>query len=561
MSSTVLARKWRPNTFETLVGQTHAVQALTHALSTQRLHHAYLFTGTHGVGKTSTARILAKALSCEKGITPSPCGTCQHCQDIEKGRFVDLLEIDAASRSKVEDTREILDNILYAPVHGRFKIYLIDEVHMLSGHSFNALLKTLEEPPAHVKFLLATTEPKKLPVTVLSRCLQFHLKNILPAEMEAHLSYILQQENICYEAGALSWIAQAANGSARDALSLLDQAIARGQNQVLETHVREMLGYVDTYHVIQLAEALVDKNVAQILVISTNLQREGIDCADILRELQRLFHQLSIIQLIPEYNGTAFYSAQTLKTLSAKISAEDLQLFYQIALKGVPELSLTPSPWIAFEMTLLRMLAFQPTEKGEYYSPLHLKKSEKIIPEKKDNCSSTSSSLPGIGEDPVPRTDNVPASGFRPIHGLNDGRAVTKKEQTKAISWESILPSLNLTGLANTAAQHCLLKTAADNQIILNTPTQYETFLTAGIKKQIEQALVQYFLENHKKSITVIFQGTQETLASPAVKQQEKEKQILSNIQTEFDKDENLHKILEVFHGTIVPDSIKQLSD
>lgn len=534
MSSHVLARKWRPNTFDRMVGQTHAVQALKNALSTHRLHHAYLFTGTRGVGKTSIARILAKALSCETGITPNPCGQCQHCRDIESGRFVDLLEVDAASRSKVEDTREILDNIMYPPTHGKYKIYLIDEVHMLSGHSFNALLKTLEEPPEHVKFLLATTEPKKLPITVLSRCLQFHLKNITQDEMTNHLANILKNENIPFEPPALSWIAQAANGSVRDALSLLDQAIARGQNQVLEALIREMLGYVETYYIIQLTEAIVERNGAQILSISTDLQHQGAEPSQILKELQKLFHQLTILHCVPDYTASSpeEYPSQKLEEIAKKIPAEDLQLFYQIALKGFQDISLAPTPWIALEMTLLRMLAFQPVkaETSTPPSPSTQKVNTVSPPEKIDTHK----------KEPVHLSESGPSS----------------------FTWENILSSLNLGGLANTAAHHCAIKEFnKENQLILSIPTQYETFLTASIQKQIEDELKNYFRQNKKKEISVVFEKTQTSVSSPAAKQKEKEKIVLDSVQNSFDKDTNLHKILEIFHGTIVPDSIKPISN
>lgn len=588
MSSHVLARKWRPNTFDTMVGQTHAVQALKNALSTNRLHHAYLFTGTRGVGKTSIARILAKALSCETGITPNPCGQCQHCRDIESGRFVDLLEVDAASRSKVEDTREILDNIMYPPTHGKYKIYLIDEVHMLSGHSFNALLKTLEEPPEHVKFLLATTEPKKLPITVLSRCLQFHLKNITQDEMTNHLANILKNENIPFEPPALSWIAQAANGSVRDALSLLDQAIARGQNQVLEAMIREMLGYVETYYIIQLTEAIVERNGAQILSISTDLQHQGAEPSQILKELQKLFHQLTIIQCVPDYTASSHegYSSQKLQEIAKKISAEDLQLFYQIALKGFQDISLAPTPWIALEMTLLRMLAFQPV-KAETSTPpsSSTQKSNTVLPPTVEaynkghltlnnfafssrNESFENRSLPNI------RPEKIDTHKKEPVHEQASLRNSEIKEISPAqpqkisesapssLSWENILSSLNLGGLANTAAQHCAIKEFnKENQLILSIPTQYETFLTASIRKQIEDELKNYFRQSKKKEISVVVETTQTSVSSPAVKQKEKEKIILDNVQNSFDKDTNLHKILEIFHGTIVPESIKPISN
>jgi DNA polymerase-3 subunit gamma/tau len=578
MTSHVLARKWRPNTFDTMVGQTHAVQALKNALSTNRLHHAYLFTGTRGVGKTSIARILAKALSCEKGVTPNPCGKCQHCRDIEAGRFVDLLEIDAASRSKVEDTREILDNIMYPPTQGQYKIYLIDEVHMLSGHSFNALLKTLEEPPAHVKFLLATTEPKKLPITVLSRCLQFHLKNITQNEMTNHLANILQKEEIFFEPAALSWIAQAANGSVRDALSLLDQAIARGQNQVLESLIRDMLGYVETYYIIELTQAIIEKSGQKILSISADLQHQGAEPSQILRELQKLFHQLTVIQCVPDYQSAAQegYSIQALTDLAQKVVPQDLQLFYQIALKGFQDLSLAPTPWIALEMTLLRMLAFQPGSSIVSLPPTaqpiqqnnqpHVEESIRLNTRgPKDSNTDSANNL--LAENVVTNSIIRPhplstEKSKRYLPPQNSGVPENKKFDSSPFSWENILSSLNLSGLANTAAQHCAIKEFnQDKQLILSIPAQYETFLTTSIKQQIEEALKTHFLKNTQKTISVVFDATQTSVSSPAAKQKEKEQVILNNVKTSLEKDSNLNKILEIFHGTIVPDSIKPISN
>lgn len=526
MSSLVLARKWRPHTFDTIAGQAHVVQALTHALTSQRLHHAYLFTGTRGVGKTSIARILAKALSCEAGISAMPCEKCLNCQEIDAGRFVDLIEIDAASRSKVEDTREILDNTLYAPVRGRFKIYLIDEIHMLSGHSFNALLKTLEEPPEHVKFLLATTDPKKLPVTVLSRCLQFHLKNMLPQEITLHLGDILQKENIAYEASALPWIAQAADGSMRDALSLLDQAIAHGQNNVVEKNIREMLGYVETQHIMHLVEALIEQDGSRLLSISANLRQQGADCVHVLAELQSLLHQMGILQFVPDYQSQETMYLDVASQLAAKISPENLQLFYQIALKGSQDLALAPTPWIAFEMTLLRMLAFKPVDT----SP--------VVPSN-------------------PSTQSEPKGRYALDNNCIKSKDKNEQLEKNADNWDSILSYLHIKGMASTIAQYCSLASKTDTHIILNIPLKHAALFTASIKNQIEEAISHYFAQRDSKNITVSFQVTQEVVDSPAVKQEEKKQSDLEKTKTSFDNDKNFQKILETFHGTIVPNSIK----
>ncbi|NWO54779.1 DNA polymerase III subunit gamma/tau [Chromohalobacter israelensis] len=360
MSYQVLARKWRPRTFHELVGQEHVSRALVNALDQGRLHHAYLFTGTRGVGKTTLARILAKCLNCRQGVTSVPCGECETCREIDEGRFVDLIEVDAASRTKVEDTRELLDNVQYAPTQGRYKVYLIDEVHMLSTHSFNALLKTLEEPPPHVKFLLATTDPQKLPVTVLSRCLQFTLKNMPPERVVGHLSHILQAESVAYDEQALWLLGKAADGSMRDAMSLTDQAIAFGQGEVRHADVAAMLGTLDHRHLLALAEALAEVDAARVLQEVASLAEQGPDFGGILDDLAGIFHRLAIAQMVPDALDNGHGDRDTLLPLAARFTAEDVQLYYQIALQGRGDMESAPDPRTALEMTLLRMLAFRP---------------------------------------------------------------------------------------------------------------------------------------------------------------------------------------------------------
>lgn len=360
MSYQVLARKWRPRTFHELVGQEHVSRALVNALDQGRLHHAYLFTGTRGVGKTTLARILAKCLNCRQGVTSVPCGECETCREIDEGRFVDLIEVDAASRTKVEDTRELLDNVQYAPTQGRYKVYLIDEVHMLSTHSFNALLKTLEEPPPHVKFLLATTDPQKLPVTVLSRCLQFTLKNMPPERVVGHLTQILEAESVAFDEQALWLLGKAAEGSMRDALSLTDQAIAFGQGEVRHADVAAMLGTLDHRHLLALAEALAEVDAARVLQEVASLAEQGPDFGGILDDLAGIFHRLTIAQMVPDALDNGHGDRDTLLPLAARFTAEDVQLYYQIALQGRGDMESAPDPRTALEMTLLRMLAFRP---------------------------------------------------------------------------------------------------------------------------------------------------------------------------------------------------------
>ncbi len=361
MSYQVLARKWRPQAFADVVGQEHVLTALANGLSLGRIHHAYLFSGTRGVGKTTIARLLAKGLNCETGITATPCGQCDNCREIEQGRFVDLIEIDAASRTKVEDTRDLLDNVQYAPARGRFKVYLIDEVHMLSRHSFNALLKTLEEPPSHVKFLLATTDPQKLPVTILSRCLQFHLKALDVDQIRQQLERVLQQEQIDSETRALQLLARAADGSMRDALSLTDQAIAMGQGAVTSTTVSAMLGTLDDEQPLGLLEALVDGDGQQVMSLLSQAASRGVEWEALLVEMLRLLHQIAMVQLLPtSLNDDDESNALRLRELARVVPPADLQLYYQTLLMGRKDLPIAPDRRMGVEMTLLRALAFHP---------------------------------------------------------------------------------------------------------------------------------------------------------------------------------------------------------
>ncbi|WP_323114178.1 DNA polymerase III subunit gamma/tau [Pseudomonas guariconensis] len=369
MSYQVLARKWRPRSFREMVGQAHVLKALINALDNQRLHHAYLFTGTRGVGKTTIARIIAKCLNCETGITSTPCGTCSVCREIDEGRFVDLIEIDAASRTKVEDTRELLDNVQYAPSRGRFKVYLIDEVHMLSTHSFNALLKTLEEPPPYVKFILATTDPQKLPATILSRCLQFSLKNMSPERVVEHLSHVLGAENVPFEEDALWLLGRAADGSMRDAMSLTDQAIAFGEGKVLAADVRAMLGTLDHGQVYGVLQALLEGDARALLEAVRNLAEQGPDWNGVLAEMLNVLHRVAIAQALPEAVDNGQGDRDRVLALASALPAEDVQFYYQMGLIGRRDLPLAPDPRGGFEMVLLRMLAFRPADAEDAPKP------------------------------------------------------------------------------------------------------------------------------------------------------------------------------------------------
>jgi DNA polymerase III subunit gamma/tau len=374
MSYQVLARKWRPRNFAGLIGQEHVVRALTHALEQNRLHHAYLFTGTRGVGKTTLARILAKALNCETGITATPCGVCSACTEIDSGRFVDLIEIDAATNTGIDNMRELQDNAIYAPTRGRFKVFVIDEVHMLSKQAFNSMLKTFEEPPEHIKFILATTDPQKIPVTVLSRCLQFNLKQMPREAIYEHLGYILQQENTAAEPAALRLIAQAAQGSMRDALSLLDQAIAYAGGKVSEEAVRAMLGAIDQDYLFQLLDALARQDIKAILGVADEMESRSLSFDNAMQNLAALLHQLALAQTAPSALARDLPERERILALAQRFDAEELQLYYQIALHGRRDLPLAPDEYAGFSMSMMRMLAFRPDQADAAAVPARTKK-------------------------------------------------------------------------------------------------------------------------------------------------------------------------------------------
>ena len=401
MSYQVLARKWRPRIFREMVGQEHVLQALINALDHNRLHHAYLFTGTRGVGKTTIARILAKCLNCETGVSSEPCGQCSACVELAEGRFIDLIEVDAASRTKVEDTRELLENVQYAPTRGRYKVYLIDEVHMLSNSSFNALLKTLEEPPPHVKFLLATTDPQKLPVTVLSRCLQFNLKNMNPERIVSHLQFVLEKEMVPFEESALWQLGRSADGSMRDALSLTDQAIAFGSGKITESDVRTMLGTIDRVLVYDILQALVSLDGKAVLAAVERLSELAPDYGGALAELLSVLHRIAIAQALPEAVDNSRGDRQQVLQLAQALATEDVQLFYQTALLGRRDLPLAPDPRSGFEMVLLRMLAFKP--QGVHDVPTQtLAAAQVAVPEKSMTAGADTATADTSGVEPPP---------------------------------------------------------------------------------------------------------------------------------------------------------------
>ncbi|MDM3871152.1 DNA polymerase III subunit gamma/tau [Porticoccus sp. W117] len=510
MSYQVLARKWRPRIFREMAGQEHVLQALINALDNERLHHAYLFTGTRGVGKTTIARILAKCLNCEQGVSSTPCGECGACVEIAEGRFVDLIEVDAASRTKVEDTRELLENVQYAPTRGRFKVYLIDEVHMLSTHSFNALLKTLEEPPPHVKFLLATTDPQKLPVTILSRCLQFNLKNLSPERISEHLKFVLGEESVPFEDAALWQLARSADGSMRDALSLTDQAIAHGGGTVAEAEVNAMLGTIDRSWVMELCNAIADDDGDQALAVVARMAEQGPDYNAVLADMLGFWHRVAIAQTVPEALDNRHGDYQQVTEVAQRMERETVQLLYQIALLGRRDLTLSPDPRSGFEMALLRQLAFKPGS-SEMRPPAQQQTGEE--PPVKKPLSPTPDIEPEPVELPAEPVEQLaqeqsPGSSIpaEPIPHSQEVESVQESSQLTTVEsepepaaggeltgeWIDICQRLKLGGvLGNTAANLVVTAREGNNfQFILDE--EYSSLYEEGQQQRLADALQQH---------------------------------------------------------------------
>jgi DNA polymerase-3 subunit gamma/tau len=480
VSYLVLARKWRPRTFDELVGQEHVVRALANALDTNRVHHAFLFTGTRGVGKTTIARLLAKALNCETGPTSTPCGTCDACREIDEGRFVDLIEVDAASRTKVEDTRDLLEQVQYAPSRGRYKVYLIDEVHMLSGHSFNAFLKTLEEPPPHVKFLLATTDPQKLPITVVSRCLQFHLKRLPQSLITDRMALILGREQVESEPAALPLIARAADGSMRDALSLLDQALVFGGGRIGEADVRAMLGTIDRGHVLRLVEGLAAGDAPAVVEILRALDEQAPDYDQVLVELANVFQRLALEQVVPGSAGESGLDPAWLAAQAAATPADELQLYYQIALVGRRDLGLAPEPRSGFEMALLRMLAFRPAGPA----PASVAPTGGGAPARQAPARAAPASAAAPARSARAPTPVAPAAPVAP-----PVTAVPPAAAPGAEAWPTLLHQLELTGAARQLAANCLWLGEDDGVVRLRLDRRSEPLRTPQIEERVAQAL------------------------------------------------------------------------
>ena len=518
--NSVLARKWRPKTFAHLAGQEHVVRALSNALTQNRLHHAYLFTGTRGVGKTTIARIFAKSLNCLSGVTATPCGICTACTEIDSGRFIDLLELDAASNTQVDNMRELLESALYTPTSGRFKVYIIDEVHMLSKSAFNAMLKTLEEPPAHVKFILATTDPQKIPVTVLSRCLQFNLKQLPPTLIVNHLQYVLQQENIVFETAALALLARAAQGSMRDALSLLDQAIAYSDSAVNEVTVRSMLGAVDQGYLYDLLESLLERDGAGLLQIADQMLSRSVAFEAALQDLATLLYRIAFAQTVPESIPEDEPERVRLLELAQHFSAEDVQLFYQIAIHGRNEIDLAPDEYAGFSMSLLRMLAFMP---GGVGVPVGETPTRPAIT-RPATTGQAPAGQPTAGQAPAGKVVEKPASAITSVP-VSPPLSVTQPELMPtspagsgvALDWGVLVAQLNVQGMARELAKHCTLENFAEGNMALNLSPQHKQLLDNKVaQKKLESSLTDYFAQPLRLTISI---GTGSAVTPAAVEQ------------------------------------------
>ena len=535
MAYQVLARKWRPQNFTSIIGQPHVVIALSNALKQQRIHHAYLLTGTRGVGKTTIARVFAKALSCEQGITANPCNQCACCIAINENRWLDLIEVDAASRTKVEDTRELLNNVLYPPVQGRFKIYIIDEVHMLSNHSFNALLKTLEEPPEHVKFILATTDPQKLPITILSRCLQFNLKAMTVEQMTPYLQDVLTAENIPFDATALSPIAQAADGSMRDALSILDQAIVYGHQQVRLDATREMLGLIDSDILYHILTAIHSNSLSQLMQLVEDLAQDAVDFAHCLTELLTLLYQIARLQKIPELQHASI-PAQIVQ-LSQQITAEDIQLYYQIALTGRRDLPLAPTLKMGFEMLLLRMATFTPR------NPLpSASKPQQTV------ASPTPTTEPSAVKTTAETITNT-------TQKATPSEWTDKKETHTQLDWSQTINQLTISGMTRSLASHCAIKSYSAPHCILQLPQSQSPLLTEQNKQRLQQALTQHL----KTEINLTIELVNDIIDSPVVIQQAVQNAALKEAEQAVVSDKKLQAALTQFDAEVVPGSLTPL--
>ncbi len=574
MSYQVLARKWRPGNFTEMVGQEHILRALINALDEERLHHAYLFTGTRGVGKTTVARIFAKSLNCEKGITSSPCGECTACREIAEGRFVDLIEVDAASRTRVEDTRELLDNVQYAPTHGRFKVYLIDEVHMLSGHSFNALLKTLEEPPPHVKFLLATTDPQKLPVTILSRCLQFNLKRMPLNLIEGHLKHILEQESITFDERSIRLLSHGADGSMRDALSLLDQAIAFGSGKLQADEVQAMLGTVSRDRVMDILRALIANDAAAALQHVEALAEMTPDYPSVLAELLALLHQMALAQKVPSAVDENMVDREALLELASQVSTEDIQLFYQVGLIGRRDLPLAPDPKSGLEMALLRMLAFRPSlaERNAPAAggvPLTPAKAQsntaaEVTPPSTGNARAEAlNAARAASQNTTAPATPVTASEPEATQAQQSPQAEVAADAPAAAplkfdnNWAGLIEAMQLRGMVRQLAVNCTLKQKAGHEISLTLNQDFAQLLNPSLQSKLEEALSSSLQEKIKLSIEL----GQLQVESPAQTEARNQAERQQDAERSIEQDPMVQALKDNFNAEVVPNSVKPLQN
>lgn len=563
MSYQALARKWRPRFFSEVIGQEHVVSALSNALDQDRVHHAFLFTGTRGVGKTTLARIFAKALNCEQGVSSQPCGECTACRGIDEGRFMDLIEVDAASRTRVDDTRELLDNVQYTPTQGRYKVYLIDEVHMLSGHSFNALLKTLEEPPEHVKFLLATTDPQKLPKTILSRCIQFNLKALDMNRITGQLEKILNAEEIDFEPAALTVLARSANGSVRDALSLLDQAIAFGDSGVHEADVRTMLGMIDNRFLVELVDRLMEHDAAGLLETVSQMVERAVDFPAALDDLLSLLHNVALYQAAPEAVEWKNVETGEIARIAPSLDSETLQLYYQIGLIGKRDLPLAPDPRTGFEMVMLRMLAFQPKTKSPQAdgSSRGTPPSGAMTP--KPRRPAAMSAKPR--QAPAPAEERTPASGTPP-----------EKQPTKAVpqtplqftlddlisqpeAWVTLVEQSGISGIVRELAMNMAPVGCENSMLKVKLETSQKRMCSKERLRKIERQCSETLGKVFKLEVD---KGKQQPGGEPQretpARQREREKQERQQTaQQNFEDDRHVREMVERFDAEIVPGSVK----
>ena len=540
MSYQVLARKYRPRSFDTLVGQTHVVQALKNALDQKRLHHAYLFTGTRGVGKTTLARILAKSLNCEKGISSTPCGLCAACTEIDQGRYVDLIEVDAASNTQVDNMRDLLDNAQYAPTQGQFKIYIIDEVHMLSKSAFNAMLKTLEEPPEHVKFILATTDPQKVPVTVLSRCLQFNLKQMPSASISEYLEKILNEEAIQYEINAIYLIAKSANGSMRDALSILDQGIAYCGGTIEEATIKKMLGAIDQSYLFNLIQAVIHQDGPKVIEIAKQMNERNLSFDAALNDLANLIQTISVAQAIPDSLEASYLDREQVIALANQISAEQLQLLYQIAILGRRDLYLAPEEYAGFTMTLLRMLSFAPQD-AIPSKPIAPLKKEFSNPIAKPEIISKPTELPPEATEikkKIEVVDEIQEEDAKEIPVFNG-------------NWRELVDQLKL-GLVKALAQQSELVSFKNNEMILSIADEHKHLLNEAYQKKLELSLSEHF--NQRIKLVILQKGANN---SPLKQKQEERSTLLKDTEEAILQDQFVQSLLTEFNAEIIPSSIK----